>query len=83
MQIKKIIELTYNIRKCIEQITSLNEDIVTLNHEIERNTMIKLFYVSNSHLYYKISQKENQIMLQKEQIKQLIKQLNEQIHTNN
>jgi hypothetical protein len=79
MQIKKIIQLTYNIRKCIEQITSLNEDIATLNHEIERNTMITLFYVSNSHLYYKISQKENQISLQKEQIKQLIRQLNEQI----
>lgn len=79
MQIKKIIELTYNIRECIKQITSLNEDIATLNHEIERNTMIKLFYVSNSHLYAKIAQKENQIMLQKEQIKQLIRQLNEQI----
>jgi hypothetical protein len=79
MQIKKIIELTYNIRKCIEQITSLNEDIATINHEIERNTMIKLFYVSNSHLYYKISQKENQIALQKEQIKQLIRQLNNEI----
>ena len=79
MQIKKIIELTYNIRKCIEQITSLNEDIATLNHEIVINTTVLYLYTSNSHLHYKINQKENQIMLQKEQIKQLIRQLNEQI----
>ena len=34
---------------------------------------------NNDNLQAKIAQKENQISLQKEQIKQLIRQLNEQI----
>lgn len=80
MQIKNIIQLTYNIRKCIEQITSLNEDIATLNHKIIFNNKYFWFVDNNNHeLHGKINQKENQIMLQKEQIKQLIRQLNEQI----
>lgn len=79
MQIKKIIELTYNIRKCIEQITSLNEDIATLSHHITINNSLWFVDWDNDNLYAKITQKENQIMLQKEQIKQLIRQLNEQI----
>jgi hypothetical protein len=80
MQIKKIIELTYNIRKCIEQITSLNEDIATLNHKIIFNNKYFWFVDNNNNeLYGKINQKENQIMLQKEQIKQLIRQLNNEI----
>jgi hypothetical protein len=79
MQIKKIIELTYNIRKCIEQITSLNEDIATLNHHITINNSLWFVDCDNDVLYGKINQKENQIMLQKEQIKQLIKQLNNEI----
>ena len=78
MQIKNIIQLTYNIRKCIEQITSLNEDIATLKHFINANNRWIKNHNNNS-LYAKITQKENQIMLQKEQIKQLIRQLNEQI----
>ena len=77
MQIKKIIELTYNIRKCIEQITSLSEDIAILNHKIIANN--RWFYWNSDGLNEKIAQKENQISLQKEQIKQLIRQLNEQI----
>ena len=81
MQIKKIIELTYNIRKCIEQITSLNKDIATLNHHITINNSLWFVDYNNDVLHGKINQKENQISLQKEQIKQLIKQLNEQIHT--
>ena len=79
MQIKKIIQLTYNIRKCIEQITSLNEDIATLNHHITINNSLWFVDWDNDNLNAKINQKENQIMLQKEQIKQLIRQLNEQI----
>jgi hypothetical protein len=79
MQIKKIIELTYNIRKCIEQITSLNEDIATLNHHITINNNLWFVDWNNDSLHGKINQKENQIALQKEQIKQLIRQLNEQI----
>jgi hypothetical protein len=79
MQIKKIIELTYNIRKCIEQITSLNEDIATLNHFINANNSLWFVDYNNDVLHGKINQKENQISLQKEQIKQLIIQLNEQI----
>lgn len=79
MQIKKIIELTYNIRKCIEQITSLSEDIATLNHHIVINNSLWFVDYNNDNLYAKIAQKENQISLQKEQIKQLIRQLNEQI----
>jgi hypothetical protein len=80
MQIKKIIELTYNIRECIKKITSLDEDIATLNHKITFNNNYFWFVDNNNHeLYGKINQKENQISLQKEQIKQLIKQLNEQI----
>jgi hypothetical protein len=80
MQIKNIIQLTYNIRKCIEQITSLNEDIATLNHKIIFNNKYFWFVDNNNQeLHGKITQKENQIMLQKEQIKQLIRQLNEQI----
>jgi hypothetical protein len=79
MQIKTIIQLTYNIRKCIEQITSLSEDIATLNHHISINNSLWFVDYNNHELYGKINQKENQIMLQKEQIKQLIKQLNEQI----
>lgn len=79
MQIKNIIQLTYNIRKCIEQITSLNEDIATLNHYITINNSLWFVDWNNDNLNAKINQKENQIMLQKEQIKQLIRQLNEQI----
>jgi hypothetical protein len=82
MQIKKIIQLTYNIGKCIEQITRLNEDIATLNHHITINNSLWFVDYNNHELYGKINQKENQISLQKEQIKQLIRQLNEQIHTN-
>jgi transcriptional regulator NrdR family protein len=82
MQIKKIIELTYNIRKCIEQITSLSEDIATLNHHIIINNGLWFVDYNNDNLQAKITQKENQIQLQKEQIKQLIRQLNEQIQTN-
>jgi hypothetical protein len=79
MQIKKIIQLTYNIRKCIEQITSLNEDIATLNHHITINSRSWFADWNDKVLGAKILQKENQISLQKEQIKQLIIQLNEQI----
>jgi hypothetical protein len=79
MQIKTIIKLTYNIRKCIEQITSLSEDIATLNHQIIINNSLWFVDYNNDNLNAKISQKENQIMLQKKQIKQLIRQLNEQI----
>jgi hypothetical protein len=79
MQIKKIIELTYNIRKCIEQITSLSEDIATLNHHITINNSLWFVDFNNDELNGKINQKENQISLQKEQIKQLIKQLNNEI----
>ena len=79
MQIKKIIELTYNIRKCIEQITSLSEDIATLNHHITINNSLWFVDWNNDELNAKITQKENQISLQKEQIKQLIKQLNNEI----
>jgi hypothetical protein len=79
MQIKTIITLTYNIRKCIEQITSLNEDIATLNHHITINNSLWFVDYNNDNLNAKITQKENQIQLQKEQIKQLIRQLNEQI----
>jgi hypothetical protein len=78
MQIKTIIQLTYNIRKCIEQITSLSEDIATLNHQIIICNN-RWFYWNSDGLNAKIAQKENQIALQKEQIKQLIRQLNEQI----
>jgi hypothetical protein len=79
MQIKTIIELTYNIRKCIEQITSLSEDIATLNHHIIINNSLWFVDWCNDGLNDKITQKENQIAIQKEQIKQLIRQLNEQI----
>lgn len=79
MQIKTIIQLTYNIRKCIEQITSLSEDIATLNHHITINNSLWFVDWNNDDLNAKIAQKENQIILQKEQIKQLIRQLNEQI----
>ena len=79
MEIKKIIKLTYNIRKCIEQITSLSEDIATLNHQIIINNSLWFVDFNNDNLNAKISQKENQIQLQKQQIKQLIRQLNEQI----
>ena len=79
MQIKTIIKLTYNIRKCIEQITSLSEDIATLNHQIIINNSLWFVDWNNDNLNAKINQKENQIQLQKEQIKQLIRQLNEQI----
>jgi|688.fasta_scaffold430143_3 hypothetical protein len=79
MQIKTIIKLTYNIRKCIEQITSLSEDIATLNHQIIINNSLWFVDYNNDNLNAKITQKENQIQLQKEQIKQLIRQLNEQI----
>ena len=79
MQIKTIIKLTYNIRKCIEQITSLSEDIATLNHQIIINNSLWFVDFNNDNLNAKISQKENQIQLQKQQIKQLIRQLNEQI----
>jgi hypothetical protein len=79
MQIKTIITLTYNIRKCIEQITSLSEDIATLNHQIIINNSLWFVDYNNDNLHSKILQKENQIQLQKEQIKQLIRQLNEQI----
>jgi hypothetical protein len=79
MQIKTIITLTYNIRKCIEQITSLSEDIATLNHQIIINNSLWFVDFNNDNLNAKISQKENQIQLQKQQIKQLIRQLNEQI----
>jgi hypothetical protein len=79
MEIKKIIKLTYNIRKCIEQITSLSEDIATLNHQIIINNSLWFVDYNNDNLNAKINQKENQIQLQKEQIKQLIRQLNEQI----
>jgi hypothetical protein len=79
MQIKTIIKLTYNIRKCIEQITSLSEDIATLNHQITINNNLWFVDYNNDNLNAKINQKENQIQLQKEQIKQLIRQLNEQI----
>jgi hypothetical protein len=79
MQIKTIISLTYNIRKCIEQITSLSEDIATLNHQIIINNSLWFVDYNNDNLNAKINQKENQIQLQKEQIKQLIRQLNEQI----
>lgn len=79
MKIKKIIQLTYNIRKCIEQITSLSEDIATLNHHIVINNSLWFVDWDNDNLNAKIAQKENQISLQKEQIKQLIRQLNEQI----
>jgi hypothetical protein len=79
MQIKTIIKLTYNIRKCIEQITSLSEDIATLNHQIIINNSLWFVDYNNDNLNAKINQKENQIMIQKEQIKQLIRQLNEQI----
>jgi hypothetical protein len=79
MQIKTIIKLTYNIRKCIEQITSLSEDIATLNHQIIINNNLWFVDYNNDNLHSKILQKENQIQLQKQQIKQLIRQLNEQI----
>jgi hypothetical protein len=79
MQIKKIIELTYNIRECIKKITSLNEDIATLNHHITINNSLWFVDYNNHELYGKINQKENQISLQKEQIKQLIRQLNNEI----
>jgi hypothetical protein len=79
MQIKTIIQLTYNIRKCIEQITSLSEDIVILNHHITINNSLWFVDYNNDNLNAKINQKENQIQLQKQQIKQLIRQLNEQI----
>jgi hypothetical protein len=79
MQIKTIIKLTYNIRKCIEQITSLSKDIATLNHQIIINNSLWFVDWNNDNLNAKITQKENQIQLQKEQIKQLIRQLNEQI----
>jgi hypothetical protein len=79
MEIKKIIKLTYNIRKCIEQITSLSEDIATLNHQITINNNLWFVDYNNDNLNAKINQKENQIQLQKEQIKQLIRQLNKQI----
>jgi len=79
MELKKVIKLTYNIRKCIEQITSLSEDIATLNHHIIINNSLWFVDWCNDSLNAKISQKENQISLQKEQIKQLIRQLNEQI----
>ena len=79
MQIKTIISLTYNIRKCIEQITSLSKDIATLNHQIIINNSLWFVDWNNDNLNAKITQKENQISLQKEQIKQLIRQLNEQI----
>jgi hypothetical protein len=79
MEIKKIIQLTYNIRECIKKITSLNEDIVTINHHITINNSLWFVDYNNDNLNAKISQKENQIMIQKEQIKQLIRQLNEQI----
>jgi hypothetical protein len=56
MQIKKIIELTYNIRKCIEQITSLSEDIATLNHHITINNSLWFVDWNNDELNAKITQ---------------------------
>jgi hypothetical protein len=79
MQIKTIIQLTYNIRECIKKITSLDEDIATLNHHITINNSLWFVDFNNDNLHSKILQKENQIQLQKQQIKQLIRQLNEQI----
>jgi hypothetical protein len=79
MQIKTIIQLTYNIRECIKKITSLDEDIATLNHHITINNSLWFVDYNNDNLNAKINQKENQIQLQKQQIKQLIRQLNEQI----
>ena len=59
MQIKNIIQLTYNIRKCIDQITSLNEDIATLNHHITINNSLWFVDWDNDNLNAKINQKEN------------------------
>lgn len=79
MELKKIIALTYNIRKCIEQITSLSEDIDALNSNIIVCNLGGDLFNHIPELNTKISQKELQITLQKQQIKQLIIQLNNEI----
>jgi phosphotransferase system IIA component len=79
MEIRVIIQLTYNIRRCLSEIQERQEDIAALHHNIEISNLNGDLFCANASRYAKIAQKESIIELQKQQIKQLIKQLNEQI----
>ena len=79
MELKKIIALTYNIRECLKKITDLHQDIDALNSNIHICNLSGDLFNHVPELSSKIAAKELQITLQKQQIKQLIIQLNEQI----
>lgn len=79
MELKKIIKLNYNIRECLKKVTDLQQDIAALNSNIYICNLSGDLFNHVPELNTKISQKELQITLQKQQIKQLIIQLNEQI----
>jgi phosphotransferase system IIA component len=79
MEIKVILQLTYNIRRCLAEIQERKEDIAALHHNIETANLNNDLFNANKSRYAKIIEKEKIIELQKQQIRQLIKQLNEQI----
>jgi hypothetical protein len=79
MEIKTILQLTYNIRRCLAEIQERKEDIAALHHNIEISNLNNDLFCANKSRYSKIIEKEKIIELQKQQIRQLIKQLNEQI----
>ena len=79
MEIKVILQLTYNIRRCLAEIQECKEDIAALHHNIEMSNLNNDLFCANKSRYAKIIEKEKIIELQKQQIRQLIKQLNEQI----
>lgn len=79
MELKKVIKLTYNIRECLKKITDLHQNIAALNSNIHICNLGGDLFNHVPELNSKINEKELQITLQKQQIKQLIIQLNEQI----
>jgi hypothetical protein len=79
MELKTVIKLNYNIRECLKKITDFHQDIAALNSNIIVCNLGGDLFNHIPELSEKISQKELQITLQKQQIKQLIIQLNEQI----
>jgi hypothetical protein len=79
MEIKVILQLTYNIRRCLAEIQERQEDIAALHHNIEMSNLNNDLFCTNKSRYSKIIQKEKIIELQKQQIGRLIKQLNNEI----
>jgi hypothetical protein len=53
MEIKVILQLTYNIRRCLAEIQERKEDIAALHHNIEMSNLNNDLFCANKSRYAK------------------------------